>query len=216
MNWTYPALTTGAAALAGWWLSRRRYRRPDDTIHRTLPGWLLPVLAAVGAVLAAPFYLGRADVIIVTYALALVWGLLLAFIDADVHRLPDLLTLPAYPVAAGLLAACSAATGDWAALARAAACAGIAVAVFLVAALVGAGSEGLGLGDVKLAGVLAGLLGWHGWSNALLGLATGCVIAGLVAAALLLTRRAGRRSFVAYGPALIAGSYPWAVLPPLF
>jgi leader peptidase (prepilin peptidase)/N-methyltransferase len=215
MSWAYPVTITIAAGLAAWWLSRRRYRRADDTIHRPLPVWLLPVLAAVASVVAAPFYLDRPAVVIVTYAAALLWGLVLTFIDLDVRRLPDWLTLPAYPVSAALLAACSAAIGDWPALARAAACAGIAVFVFLLAALLSPGAEGLGLGDVKLSGTLGGLLGWIGWWNALYGLLTGFILGGLVAAMLLLTRRADRKSHLSFGPAMIIGSYLWAVLPPL-
>ena len=215
MNWVYPVATTLAAGVAAWWLSRRRYRRHDDTVHRTLPAWLLPVLAAVASVVAAPFYLGRPAVVIITYAAALVWGLVLAFIDLDVRRLPDWLTLPALPIAAGLLAACSAVTGDWPAIARAAACAGIAVLTFFGAALLSPGAEGLGLGDVKLAGTLGGLLGWIGWWNALYGLLTGFVLGGLVAVVLLLSRRADRKSHLSFGPAMIAGGYLWAVLPPV-
>jgi leader peptidase (prepilin peptidase)/N-methyltransferase len=215
MNWGYPLATTVVAGLAAWWLSRRRYRRADDTIHRTLPAWLLPVLAALASVVAGPVYLDRPAVVIMTYAAALVWGLVLAFIDLDVRRLPDRLTLPALPIAAGLLAACSATTDDWRALARAAACAGIAVFAFLLAALLSPGAEGLGLGDVKLAGTLGGLLGWIGWSNALYGLLTGFVLGGLAAAVLLLTRRADRKTFLSFGPAMIVGGYLWAVLPPV-
>jgi leader peptidase (prepilin peptidase) / N-methyltransferase len=198
MNWAYPVAIT-IAGLAGWWLSRRRYRRADDTI----------------AVVAAPFYLDRPPVVIITYAAALVWGLVLTFIDLDVRRLPDRLTLPAYPISAALLATCSGVTGDWSALARAAACAGIAVFAFLLAALLSPGAEGLGLGDVKLSGTLGGLLGWIGWWNALYGLMTGFILGGLVAGVLLLTRRADRKSHVSFGPAMIIGSYFWAVLPPL-
>lgn len=215
LKWAYPIGITLVAALAAWWLSRRRYRIDEDTVHRTWPAWLLPVLAAVGAIVAAPFYLGRPPVVIVTYGAALVWGLVLAFIDLDVRRLPDFLTLPAYPVAALLLALCSAATGDRAALLRAAACAGLAVVVFLLAALLSPGAEGLGLGDVKLAGTLGGLLGWWGWWTALYGLLTGFILGGLVAAVLLVSRRAGRTSHLSFGPALIAGAYIWAVLPPI-
>ena len=215
MSWEYPVAITIAAGLAAWWLGLRRYRRADDTIHRPLPVWLLPVLAAVASFVAAPFYLGRPLVVIVTYAVALLWGLVLTFIDLDVRRLPDWLTLPAYPISAALLAACSAATGDWQALARAAACAGITVFVFLLAALLSPGAEGLGLGDVKLSGTLGGLLGWIGWWNAFYGLLTGFILGGLVAAMLLLTRRADRKSYVSFGPAMVLGSYVWAVLPPL-
>ena len=144
LKWAYPIGITLVAALAAWWLSRRRYRIPEDTVHRTLPAWLLPVLAAVGAIVAAPFYLGRPPVVIITYGAALVWGLVLAFIDLDVRRLPDWLTLPAYPVTAVLLAMCSAATGDQQALLRAAACAGLAVVVFLLAALLSPGPRDSG------------------------------------------------------------------------
>ena len=215
MQWGYPIGITVAAGLAAWWLSRRRYRRVEDTIYRTLPAWVLPVLAAIASIVAAPFYLNRPAGGILTYAAALVWGLLLAFIDLDVHRLPDRFTLPAFPIAAGLLTTCSAATGDWHALARAAACAGIAVVAFLAAALLSPGAEGLGLGDVKLSGTLGGLLGWIGWWNALYGLLTGFLLGGLVAALLLLTRRVNRRSDLSFGPAMIAGSYLWAVLTPV-
>ena len=76
-------------------------------------------------------------------------------------------------------------------------------------------TEGLGLGDVKLADTLGGLLGWIGWWNALYGLLTGFILGGLVAAALLVTRRAGRKSHLSFGPAMIIGGYVWAVLPPL-
>jgi leader peptidase (prepilin peptidase) / N-methyltransferase len=215
MNWAYPVGTTFVAGLAAWWLGRRRYRIAEDTVHHTVPVWLLPVLAAVASLVAAPFYLGRPAVVIFTYAAALVWGLVLTFIDLDVRRLPDWLTLPAYPVATALLAACSATTGDWPALARGAACAGIAVFTFLLAALLSPGAEGLGLGDVKLAGTLGGLLGWIGWWNALYGLLTGFILGGLVAAVLLLIRRADRKSYLSFGPAMIVGGYVWAVLPPL-
>ena len=212
MNWAYPVAITVVAGLAAWWLGRRRYRRADDTITRTLPAWLLPVLAAAASVVAAPFYLGRPVMVILTYAAALVWGLVLTFIDLDVRRLPNWLTLPAYPISAALLAVCSAVTGDWPALARAAACAGIAVFTFLLAALLSPGAEGLGLGDVKLAGTLGGLLGWIGWQNALYGLLTGFVLGGLAAGVLLLLRRADPKSYLSFGPALIAGAYLWALL----
>ena len=68
---------------------------------------------------------------------------------------------------------------------------------------------------MKLAGTLGGLLGWWGWWTALYGLLTGFILGGLVAAVLLVSRRADRRSHLSFGPALIAGAYIWAVLPPI-
>ena len=198
LKWAYPSASPSSRR----WPpggSAAAYRIPEDTVHRTLPAWLLPVLAAVGALVAAPFYLGQPPVVIITYGAALVWGLVLAFIDLDVRRLPDWLTLPAYPVAAVLLALCSAATGDRAApggrLRRAR---GGRVPAGRAAV---AGGQGLGLGDVKLAGTLGGLLGWWGWWTALYGLLTGFILGGLVAAVLLVSRRADRKSHLSFGPA---------------
>jgi leader peptidase (prepilin peptidase)/N-methyltransferase len=67
---------------------------------------------------------------------------------------------------------------------------------------------------VKLAGVLGGLLGWLGPMSAMLGLLSGFVLGGIVAIVLLAARKADRRSHLSFGPAMIAGAYLWAVLPP--
>jgi leader peptidase (prepilin peptidase)/N-methyltransferase len=136
-------------------------------------------------------------------------------VDLEVKRLPDALVLPAYPAAAVLLALCSAVTGDWWAWLRAAVCAGAAVACFLVAALASPVADGLGLGDVKLAGVLGALLGWLGWYQAAMGLITGFAIGGLVAMLLLVLRRVRRSGSIPLGPAMLAGAYLWVVLSPM-
>ena len=77
--------------------------------------------------------------------------------------------------------------------------AGLVVFVaFLVVAVVLRG--GLGMGDVKLAGMLGFLLGWKVVPAIFVG-----AIAGGVVAAILLTRASGRRSTMAYGPYLALG-----------
>jgi leader peptidase (prepilin peptidase) / N-methyltransferase len=204
--WAYAALALALGVAAALLVRTRRYRRDDDVVRRTLSPWWVPAGAVLGTVIASPFYAGAPAVVSLTYLLALVWGLGLALIDLDVRRLPVSWTVPAYPAAAVALAACSAATDDWAALARAAACAGIAVAVFGVVALLPIDVEGLGLGDVTLAGVLAGLLGWMSWYHAVLGLAAGCLLGGFVVLVLALSRRARWHSHLPYGPVLIAGA----------
>lgn len=212
MAWIYVAVAAALAGLAAWRLAPRGYHQSDDVVHRRIRWWAAPVVAAVGAVLAGPFFAPQPPVVVVTYLLALVWGVVLAMIDLEVRRLPDWLTLPAYPVAAAGLAACSAVTSDWPALLVAAACAGGSVAVYLLAALVSADSGGLGLGDVKLAGVLGGLLGWIGWLPAVMGLLTGFIFGGVLAVALLVVRRADRKSHISFGPSMIIAAYLWCVL----
>ena len=211
MSWFYLALPVVLAIAAAGWLRTRRYRLADDEVHRTLNPWLLPVFVALGATLGAPFFAGRGALVIITYAVALVWATVLAFIDFDVRRLPDFLTLPAYAVVAAALAGASALGHDWTALLRAAAAAGISVAVFFLAALFSP-NEGLGFGDVKLAGVLGALLGWIGWINAVMGLLSGFVIGGVVALILLVVVRVDRRSHISFGPAMICGAYLWCLL----
>lgn len=61
---------------------------------------------------------------------------------------------------------------------------------------------GLGMGDVKLAGVIGALVGVPAVVDAL---ALGVVAGGLAAAFLLLTSRVGRRGTIAYAPYLIIG-----------
>lgn len=198
------ALAGTGVALA---LRTRRYRREDDVLRREVrPSWVA-VWATVAALLAVPFWRQQPPAVLLTFGLAIVWAATLTLIDLELHVLPDVLTLPAYPVVALLLTWCSATTHDWAALARAAACGGAAVAVFTVVVLVSPDQEGLGVGDVKLAGTLAALLGWFSWVAALYGLLVGLIVAGLLALVLLATRRGGRRSTIPVGPPLLLGAY---------
>ena len=137
--------------------------------------------------------------------LAYLWlagvGVTLAVIDIETLRLPDRLTLPSYPVGLVLLAI----PADWSALGRAVLAAAITGgAAFLLALLAPRG--GLGLGDVKLLGLLGLFLGWLGWGVLVLGVALGFVLGAVVAAGMLASRRAGLRDHLAFGPWLIAGA----------
>ncbi|MBK6887986.1 MAG: hypothetical protein IPH03_17060 [Tetrasphaera sp.] len=71
---------------------------------------LVPATVALAAVLGWRMA-DRAWPVPLTAALATVLLLLLAAVDLEVHRLPRLLTWPAYPLLAVLLAACSVAEG---------------------------------------------------------------------------------------------------------
>ena len=79
-------------------------------------------------------------------------GVALAFIDLDTKRLPNVLTLPSYPIMAGLLLIPAVADGLWGDFGRAMLGALALFAFYLLLALVY--PAGMGMGDVKLAGVL--------------------------------------------------------------
>jgi leader peptidase (prepilin peptidase)/N-methyltransferase len=151
------------------------------------------VTARFGLTPALPAYLYLAAVAVA-----------LAAIDLDVHRLPDKVVLPSYVVGAVLLAPAVAAQADWWAAARAL-LAMAALWTFYFALAVGY-PGGMGFGDVKLAGLLGLYLGWLGWSSVLVGTFAGFLLGGLVATVLLATRRAGRKTQVAFGPCMLAGA----------
>lgn len=139
-----------------------------------------------------------------------VLGVALAAIDVAVRRLPDRLTLPAYPVLAVLLAAAASATGDLPALGRAL-LGGLALAVaYYVLALIRPGQ--LGGGDIKLAGLLGMGLGWLGWPILVLGAAAGFVLFSLVSLGLLAARRVTLHSHIAFGPFMLIGAFLAAIV----
>ena len=144
---------------------------------------------------ARPAYLGFAFV-----AVALAW------IDADVHRLPRGLTRPAYPLLVAQLALASLASGDWEALRRAA-IAGLALwGVYLVLAVLAAllGS-GFGLGDVTLAG-LVGLATGYVASRDLVASYAAFLLAGCLRRGRIVLRRGTRKDDIAFGPWMLVGT----------
>lgn len=140
-------------------------------------------------------------------------GAALTFIDLDVHRLPDLIVLPSYPIAVLLLLVPTVVTGEWSWLLRAG-LAGLALfVVYLVLALVSPGGGGLGFGDVKLAGLLGLFLGWVGWGPVLVSVLAAFLIGGVIALLLLVSRRASRSSHIAFGPSMILGAWVALMFP---
>ena len=111
--------------------------------------------------------------------------------------------LAAMMVLAGLVAA-AALSGDWGALGRAIAAGAALLAFYLVLALIN--PSGLGLGDVKLSGVLGMFLGWLGWPAVLAGTLAAFALNAAVALALLAARRVGAKSGIAFGPAMVLGA----------
>ncbi|SDS49517.1 prepilin peptidase [Paraoerskovia marina] len=129
----------------------------------------------------------------------------LTVIDLRSHRLPDALTGPTAAAALVVLGLTVLIGPDTLAdLGRAALGAFLLLAAYLALAIVRPG--GLGLGDVKLAGVVGLYLAWCGWEAWFLGTFAAFTLGGLWALALLLARRATGTTAFAFGPFMLVGA----------
>lgn len=129
----------------------------------------------------------------------------LTLIDLDTHRLPNPIVLPSYIVLAALFTASCLFGVEWDSLIRAA-LAGAALFAFYWL-LRAARPGGMGGGDVKLAGVLGAALGWIGWGAVIVGAFAAFLIGGVIGVALMLTRRATRKTAIPFGPFMVVGAW---------
>ena len=132
---------------------------------------------------------------------------LLLATDLDQRLLPDVVTLPAIPLAlvVGILGANPLVPP---AELPTAVVAALAIPALLYAVAIPFGAGAIGIGDLKLlvsVGLLAGL------ARAVAGVVVGALVAGVVLVILLAARRITLRTYVPFGPFLIVGAY-WAVL----
>lgn len=140
--------------------------------------------------------------------LALAWvGAVIVRTDATRHRIPDVLSLTALAAGAILLLL----PGNLGAYGRGWLAALALTGALLLLALIG--PSGLGMGDVKLAPALGLYLGYLGWTQVLLGVASAFVIAAAAALAVLardaLSRRpmsGALRRAMPFGPFLLVGT----------
>jgi leader peptidase (prepilin peptidase) / N-methyltransferase len=164
-------------------------------IDRTSATSLLPAWAVATAAVLAVATVARLGF----SANSLAWAavqVVLVFVAADdlAHRrVRNVVTIPVSGVAVLLRA-----VFERSALAEVVIAGLVVFVVFLAVAVVLRG--GVGMGDVKLAGMLGFLLGWKVVPAIFLG-----AIAGGVVAAVLLVRASGRRSTMAYAPYLALG-----------
>lgn len=140
-------------------------------------------------------------------------GVVLTVIDVRHHRLPNPLVLPLYPITVLGLAIDGWARGSWPVWS---ALLGATVWVVVVGVpwLI-SGGRGMGFGDVKLAPVLGATLGWLAVSVAIVGLLLAFVLGAATGVALMLAKRAGRRTAIPFGPFLLAGALLGLVVGPV-
>ncbi len=187
----YPAVelvTALAFGLVAWWVvsSSSGSEHPSSGLAEG------PALLVTGLILVAYLYLAAISIA-------------LALIDLDTHTLPNRLVLPAYVVGAALLGGASIISGDFGALLRAAIGMAAMFGAYFLMALAYPG--GMGMGDVKLAGVLGLFLAWLGWGELAVGAFAAFVLGGVFSIILLAMRRAGRKSGIPFGPWMLAGAW---------
>lgn len=160
---------------------------PEIAASATAPALFAAILALVG-------YLYFAAI-----------SLALALIDLDTQRLPNVLVLPAYPVAIVTLGGSALLGGNLAALVPAAV--GGVTLFLLYLGLASAWRGGMGMGDVKLAGVIGIFLGFLGWDVLAVGALAAFILGGIFGIVLLVSRSAGGKTAVPFGPWMLGGAW---------
>jgi len=201
--------------LVSWIMLRGRCRHCATTISaryiavEAITGALFVAvaLAFLPAVLTAPsLQLGISSaLVLVSFLYLAAISVALAAIDLDVHRLPNRIVLPSYVVGVVLLGAAALVGGDLVRFATALAGAGVLTAFYLALALVKPG--GMGMGDVKLAGVIGLFLGYLGWAPLVVGTMGAFVLGGILGIVLMITGVARRGSGIPFGPWMLTGAW---------
>jgi len=168
-SWT-TALCTNVQR--GWWRPR-----PVPTAV-----WLL--IAVSAAALAA---LASVQTPSLAWWLFATGGAVLAVVDMRTHLLPSRLVYPLAAVELVTLMSCAVVNGDLSQLGRAVLASAMVGAGWFAVAFCSPGS--LGLGDVRLATVAAGLLGWRGWHQVFAGQLVIWLLAVVVAGGSAVARR---------------------------
>ena len=131
-------------------------------------------------------------------------GISLAAIDLDVGRLPKAIVYPSYPVLALLLGLAAFGQQDGAALLRAGVGAAALFALFFALAFFF--PAGMGAGDVRLAGLVGGLLGFFSYPLLAVGAFGAFFLGSVVGIGKIAARRATGKSALPFGPFMIAGA----------
>src|SRR6478609_1900119 len=167
-----------------------------------------PLVELLTAVLFVAVALGFADLQQLSALPAVLYftamGISLSMIDLDVGRLPNAIVYPSYLVLGGLLAFAAFAQHDPSALLRAVVgAAALFLAYFAIALLYPAG---MGFGDVKLAGIVGGVLGFMSYPVLVVGAFAAFAIGSIVGIAGIALRPGTPKSSIAFGPFMIIGA----------
>jgi leader peptidase (prepilin peptidase)/N-methyltransferase len=189
--------------VVGWLLLRGRCADCQTAISARYP--LVELLTALlfVAVTVQVVHLGLTPAL-PAYLFFVAVGIALTAIDLDVLRLPNVIVYPSYVVLAALLTTAALVHGGPAPLVRALIGGAALFAFYLALALAYPG--GMGLGDVKLAGVVGAVLGFVSYPALVVGAFAAFVIGAVVAVWLTVSRGANGKTAVPFGPFMVSGA----------
>ncbi|MEU0936100.1 MULTISPECIES: A24 family peptidase [unclassified Embleya] len=164
----------------------------------------LPVAALTALVCALLAWRLGPGLDLLAFLVLAVAGITLAIVDVRTLRLPDPVLLVTLATGLTLLGMESLALGDFTAYRRAL-LGGVTLAGYHVC-LAALSRGSLGMGDVKLAGVLGLHLTWLGWGVLVTGAFLAFLLAGLTATVLISAGRVRRDSRLPFGPWLLLGA----------
>ena len=195
------AAGAGSLPLVGWCATLAGDTATAPPLRASRPDWV--TAAVLGAVLGAT---GTFLAPLPAWWLLGAGGAALAVVDWRTHRLPARFVHPLAAAITAVLLVDAAVTSQWTDLERAALAAAVVGSLWFLVAFVSPAA--VGLGDIRVAALTAGLLGYEGWTDVLLGQLSTSLLGAVTAAAMLLRGNrfdAGMR--VPMGPALVGGAF---------
>lgn len=203
MNGTATVLWALVGAIASWVLAPATTALTDGG-QRSLrsKSLIAAITASVFGLIAARFSAVEELVVFSVFAAV---GVELAVVDVLVLRLPRAMVWPTWATVTGVIAAAEVSADEGATgLLRALIGAAILIGCYFAIAL--ASSGGMGAGDVRTAGLVGCVLGWHSWPA----LVNGTILAFFVTASLavaLAIFRHRKDGSVPHGPGMMAGAF---------
>lgn len=204
-KWRCPGCEAGAGlrdlpALVSWLVRRGQCRHGQGRVPLRHP---LVEVATAGLFVAVTAHFGVSATVPAFWVFAAVL-VAVAAVDFEHALIPNRIVYPG--LAAGVPLLVIAALVEHSPLDLARAAVGGAIAFLALLAIHLVQPQGMGFGDVRLAGLIGVFLGWLSLGQVAVGLIMGFLVAAVVGLTLVLVGRAGRQTKLAFGPFLNAGA----------
>ena len=203
--------TTDAIPLLSFVLLRGRCRTGHEPIPRWIPFAELLMVVGSGLVGWRIGSVAREPAALPAFVLFAMTIVVVIVIDAQIHRIPTKVVYPAALATAVLLVVAGAVRGELDRSMRAL-LAGLAASAFIWV-LVLIMPTGMGQGDARLCVLLGQFLGWWSWRHVYSGITAGFLLGAIGGILLMLRRKGGMKTQIAFGPYLAAAAFAFALWP---